>query len=69
MRLEPEEGIEKVQEALKMCQCYVQCYHDHRNGLFKYFKEKPVIEWSFQSTLVFVRLDKFVQQLQIIEVI
>lgn len=68
LRMEPEEGIEKIKETLEMCQRYVQCYHDHRNNLQQYFKEGPVIQWSFQTSLVFGRLELFVHQLHIIEV-
>ena len=69
MKNEAEEGIEKVQEALKVCSKYKEVYHDRQNNLAEYFKEGPVVEWSFQSALVFSRFDKFVNQLHVIEVI
>ena len=66
--MEPEEGIEKVVEAIKLCKVYKDSYHSHKNNLAKYFKDKEVIEWKFESSLVFTRIDKFVQQLEAIEV-
>ena len=68
LRMEPEEGIEKVKETLEVCQCYISMYHEHRNSLDKYFKDEPVVPWGFETSLVFGRLDKFIHQLHVIEV-
>ena len=66
--MEPEEGIEKVTDALKTCKLYQDTYHSHRNKLMTYFKEEPVVEWDFESSLLFTRLNKFTYRLEIIEV-
>ena len=68
LRMEPEEGIEKIQEALRICKYYRDTYMDRCGNLAQYFKERPVVEWDFQSSLVFARLDRFTSQLTIIEV-
>ena len=69
LRLEPEEGLEKVGEAIRVCRSYKDIYHDHRSNLASYFKgEQPVVTWEFQSSLVFSRFDRYVGQLSIVEV-
>ena len=68
LRMEPEEGIEKVKETLEMSEYYISVYHEHRNSLEKYFKEDPVVPWGFETSLVFGRLEKFIHQLRVIEV-
>jgi len=55
--MEPEEGLEKVQDALRVCQSYQATYHDRRTNLGQYFKQGPTVEWQFRPTLVFARLD------------
>ena len=67
--MEPEEGIEKIQEGLRICKCYRDTYMDRHGNLAQYFKERPVVEWNFQPSLVFARLDRFTSQLQVIEVL
>ena len=67
--MESEEGLEKVQDALRVCSTYKETYHIHRGKLAQYFKSpKPVVEWSFQPNLIFARLDQFLDQLKTIEV-
>ena len=66
--MEPEEGIERLQDALKICQCYQDTYHDRRSHLAQYFKERPVVEWDFQPGLVFARLERLMEQMCLIEV-
>ena len=67
---EPEEGLEKLQDAMKVCRSYKVSYTDRRDMLSTYFKdpEVPMVEWSFQPAIVFSRLDMFLQQLATIEV-
>ena len=66
---ETEEGLERVQDALKVCSSYMDTYHQHRRKLTQYFKgSTPVVEWSFQPNLIFARLDCFLEQLGTIEV-
>lgn len=71
LHVEPEEGIEKLQDALKVCRTYKTSFADRREALPSYFKdpEVPLVEWSFQPTLVFSRLDRFLEQLTTIEVL
>ena len=67
--METEEGLEKVQDALKVCSSYKDNYHIHRGKLTQYFKgSTPVVEWSFQPHLIFARLDRFLDHLATIEV-
>ena len=66
--MEPEEGIERLQDALKICQRYQDTYHDRRSHLAQYFKESPVVEWDFQPGLVFARLDRLMEQMRLIDV-
>ena len=69
LRMEAEEGLEKIQEALKVCSHYVKTYHAYKTKLPQYFKEKPVLKWEFQSSMIFSLFDRFVNQLKIVEVI
>ena len=68
LRMEPDEGLEKIAEALKICHLYRNLYFTKRAGLQAYFKEKAVVEWDFQPSLIFSRLDSFINQLKMIEV-
>ena len=66
--MEPEEGLEKLHDALRVCQNYQATYHDRRTNIAQYFKDRPVVEWGFPPTLIFARLDRFMEQLRTIEV-
>ena len=66
--MEPDEGLEKLADALKICHLYRDMYFTKRSGLQPYFKEKAVIEWDFQPSLIFSRLDRFISQLNMMEV-
>ena len=69
LHMETEEGLEKIQDALKVCSSYKETYHNHRGKLAQYFKgSTPVVEWSYQPNLIFARLDQFVEKLGTIEV-
>lgn len=68
LRNEPEDGLERLQDALRVCRDYQSAYYDRRSNLAQYFKEGPVVEWSFQSSLVFGRLDCFMTRLNTIGV-
>ena len=68
LKMEAEEGLEKIQEALKICDLYISCYYGHKEKMANYFKEKPVLEWKFESTMIFCNLSKFVNQLKVIKV-
>ena len=66
--MEAEEGLEKIQHALRICEKYAQCYFDHKDNLSRYFKAKPVLEWKFESTMIFCNLNAFLNRLKIIQV-
>ena len=67
--MEPDEGLEKVKEAQKICIKYKEIYHDRRTHLSEYFKgDQPLVPWEFQSSMVFNRFDQCVHQLKVIEV-
>ena len=70
LHIEPEEGIEKLQEAIKVCLSYKSSFSERRGTLATYFKdpEVPLVEWSFQPSLVFSKLDRFLEQLDVIDV-
>ena len=69
LHAESEEGLEKIQDAIKVCHSYKELYHDRRNNLAQYFKgATPVVEWSYEPSLVFARMDRFLKQLITIEV-
>jgi len=66
--MEPDEALEKLADAEKMCKVFVDVYNDRRKNLSTYFKDGPVVEWDFQSSIVFTRFDKFttkIKQLQV----
>lgn len=69
LRMEPDEGLEKVADTLKICCLYRETFFAKKTGLQPYFKDKPVVEWNFQDSLIFSRIDRFIHQLNIIEVI
>lgn len=66
--MEAEEGLEKIHETLMICDLFVSSYFDHKNKMSNYFKEKTVLEWRFEPTMIFCNLKKFVNQLKIIQV-
>ena len=70
LHIEPEEGIEKLQEAIKVCLSYKSSFSERRGMLATYFKdpEVPLVEWSFQPSLIFSKLDRFLEQLDVIDV-
>ena len=62
--MEPDEGLEKLVDALKVCNLYKQTYFDKKSQLSQYFKDTPVVEWDFKPSLVFARLDRFIGHLK-----
>ena len=68
MRMEPDEALEKLADAEKMCKMFVDVYNDRRKNLASYFKDGPVIEWDFQSNIVFTRFDKFMAKIKQLQV-
>lgn len=68
LRMEPDEGLEKLQVAFHVCSKYRENFEDRRSHLADYFKEEPVVEWDFESSLVFTRVDRLTSQLRLMEV-
>ncbi len=70
LHAEPEDGIEKLQDAVKVCLSYKSSFAQRKDMLPTYFKdpEVPLVEWSFQPDLIFSRLDRFIEQLRTIVV-
>lgn len=66
--MEPDEGLEKLQIAFRVCGKYREGYEDRRAHLAEYFKEQPVVEWDFEPSLVFARVDRLTSQMKMIEV-
>ena len=66
--MEPDEGLEKIADGLKICCLYRDTYFTKKNGLQPYFKDKSVVEWNFQPNLIFSRIDRFIDQMKLIEV-
>ena len=66
--MEPDEGLEKLQLAFHVCSKYRENFEDRRSHLAEYFKDEPVVEWDFESSLVFTRVDRLISQLRLMEV-
>lgn len=67
--MEPEEGLDKVKEAADVCRSYRSYYFKKKAKIAKLFKEDvPIVEWSFNTELIFARLDNFIERLTLIEV-
>ena len=66
--MEPDEALEKLADATKMCKVFVNVFNDRRKNLASYFKEGAVVEWDFQSSIVFTRFDKFMSKLKQLQV-
>lgn len=67
--MECEESLEKVKGALAVLRGYKGLYDDHRAKLQDYFKHgrEPIL-WEFDPSMVFARMDKFLERLEILEV-
>ena len=66
--MEPDEGLEKLRLAFHICGKYRENYEDRKAHLADYFKDQPVVEWDFESSLVFARVDRLTGQLRLIKV-
>lgn len=66
--MEPDEGLEKLEDALKICRLFKSLYFEKKGQLSNYFKEQPVVEWEFKSSLIFTRMDLLINQMKLIEV-
>lgn len=67
--MEPDEGLERLADALKICGQFKNLFFEKKAGLSKYFGEQPVVEWDFKSSLIFARMDILIKHMKLIEVI
>eukprot|EP00731_Ephydatia_muelleri_P012058 Em0006g952a len=67
LRMDADEGLEKLRDAFRVLQCYKTTYYERKGKLAQYFGDRPVVLWEFQPLLVFSRLDKMIAQLRLIE--
>ena len=70
MHMEVEEGLERLNVALKVCETYQDCFFQHREKLQSYqvVDNLPVPDWNFDPILVFARLQRFLQHLDTLQV-
>lgn len=66
--MDPDEGLEKIGDALKLMDLYRKTFNEKKNGLITYFKDSPVVEWDFPPEFVFSRIDNLISRLRMIEV-
>ena len=65
-KAEVEEAQDKVQKAMKVLTSFRATYDDYKQKLKEYFKEEEPKEWEFAAPLVFARMDKFTQRVEIV---
>ncbi|XP_064623162.1 dynein beta chain, ciliary-like [Lineus longissimus] len=63
---EVEECLEKIQKAQGILKNFKESYQVHKDKLKDYFKEGEPKEWEFAAPLVFARLDKFMERIEIV---
>lgn len=68
IRMEPDDGLERLADALKICDQFKCLFFEKKAQLSNYFKERPTVEWDFKSSLIFARMDVFTSQMKLIEV-
>lgn len=69
LRVEPEEGLDKVEEGIDVCQSFMKSYHNKKSDVAQHFKaEVPVVEWSFNDELIFSRLKTYLERLATVQV-
>ena len=67
--MEPDEGLERLADALKICGQFKKLFFEKKAQLSKYFGERPVVEWDFKSSLIFARMDVLINHMKLIEVL
>uniref|UniRef100_A0A8C0HXD6 Dynein axonemal heavy chain 11 n=1 Tax=Balaenoptera musculus TaxID=9771 RepID=A0A8C0HXD6_BALMU len=68
LRGEIDDSLEKVQVAINILKTFKNCFFNYRKGLASYFTgNKELKPWDFQSHLVFLRFDKFLDRFMKIE--
>ena len=66
--MEPDDGLERLADALKICSQFKRLFFEKKAQLSSYFKERSTVEWDFKSSLIFARMDVFTSQMKLIEV-
>ncbi len=66
--MEPEEGLEKLRDAVNVCHDYQAAYHNQADNLAPFFTDRSVVGWDFKSSLIFARLTNFTSQLNTMQV-
>ena len=68
-KMDPEDSINKINRAVKSLEFYRKSYESHRGSILGYFKNGSVPQdWDFAPQLVFFRMDKFMERLNMIRV-
>lgn len=70
MHMEAEDALEKLRVAESVCRAYQASFFEHRRKLPSYTDSNgsPAPEWNFDPLLVFSRLERFLQQIDTIQV-
>jgi dynein heavy chain len=58
--------LEKIEKAQSVLKHFKESYETHKDKLKDYFKEEEPKEWEFAAPLVFARLDKFMERIEIV---
>ena len=65
---DPEEALEKASTAVRVMESFKKLYHDHREKLPDYFRDREPKLWEFATPMVFARTDVYVERLKILVV-
>lgn len=67
--MDSEEGRERMEDTLKVCQSYKLAYASSKGRVAHYFKEGTTpVPWDFEPHLLFSRLDQFIVCLELVKV-
>ena len=71
MRVEVEDGLERLSAVLKICGAYQDCFFKQKEKLQsnEVIDSCQVPDWNFDPMLVFARLQRFLQHLDTLQVI
>ena len=47
MRMDADEGLERLRDAFRVLHCYKTTYHERKGRLAQYFGDRPVVLWEF----------------------
>ena len=68
--MEVEEGLERVNVGMKVCNAFQDCFFQYKKKLQSYLVEDNccIPTWNFDSILVFAKLQNFLQHIKNIQV-